>query len=159
MAILALKQEALLGAVGLTGVAAFGACLARVVSVHLDRHRVGQQGLVGQEAVQFGKRPLGGVPVGFALLGARFLAVCAFGPLADMGQVFQADETVRMPVHDAPTEDMVAILFQPSLPRGDHDLCRARVPERSFEQPRDFERQALRTFDCIRVGGLQPRSR
>ncbi len=121
MAILALKQEALLGAVGLTGVAACGARLARVVGVHLDRHRVGQEGLVGQEAVQFGKRPLGGVPVGFALLLARRSAVCVFGPLADMGQVFQADETVRMPVHDAPAEDMVAILFQPSLPRGDHD--------------------------------------
>ncbi len=121
MAILAFKPEALLGAVGLTGVAAFGACLARVVGVHLDRHRVGKPGLIGDEAVQFGKRPRRGVPVGFALLCARFLAVFAFGPLAHMGQFFQADETVRMPVHDAPAEDMVAILFQPSLPRGDHD--------------------------------------
>jgi hypothetical protein len=121
VAILAHKQEPLLGAVLLTGIPAYGARLARIVRVHFDDLRACQEGLIGEEAVQFGERPRRGVPVGSSLLLARLFALLPLGALANVGQVFQADEAVWVAVHDAPTEHMVANLLQPSLPPGDHD--------------------------------------
>ena len=40
----------------------------------------------------------------------RLLPVLALGPLADMRQVLQPDETVRVGVHNAPTDKVVALL-------------------------------------------------
>ena len=127
MAVLALKQEALLGAVGLTGVAACGARLACVVRVHFHHHAPRTQRFVGEEAVQFSERPRGGVSVGPPLLPRRLFPSLAFGSVADMGQVFQADETVRVAGHNAAADLVVGCLLQPSLPRGDHDESSCRV--------------------------------
>src|SRR5436305_14204976 len=71
--------------------------------------------------MQFGKGPLGGMSVRSALLLCGLLPVTAFGALTDMGQVFQADDAVWVAVHNAPTDLMVAILFEPSLSSAQHD--------------------------------------
>ena len=85
------KEQPLLGPIALAGMAATRAGLTGIVSVHLDAERASQMGFVDEQAMQFGKRPFGGVPVGFPLLFARLLAVFALHPLADVGQVFQSD--------------------------------------------------------------------
>src|SRR6516225_2891880 len=63
------------------------------------------------------------MPVGAALLHARLLTMLAFAtpPLAEMGQVLQADQAVRGGVHALPADDVVAILLQPSRSSGQHD--------------------------------------
>ena len=88
MAGLALEEQPLAGAVLLAGIPAFGACLARVVRVHFDGHTGSQQGFVGKEAVQFGKRPRRGVPVGPALFLRCLVALLPPAAVADVGQVF-----------------------------------------------------------------------
>ena len=90
---LADKEQPLLGSVLLGRVPTVRAGLTGVVGVYLHTERASQHGFVVQEGVQFGKGPLGGVPVGSALLLRRLLAVFAFRALADVGQVLQADET------------------------------------------------------------------
>src|SRR5215469_499247 len=140
MAVLALKQEALLGAVPLRGIAAFRARLARVVRVHFHRHAPRKQRFVGEEAVQFSKRPRGGVPVGPSLLPRRLFPSLAAGAVADMGQVFQADQAVRMASHNAAADLVVGCLLQPSLPPGDHEESSCRrtgaFSLQPFPQPR-----------------------
>jgi hypothetical protein len=140
MAVLALKQEALLGAVPLRGLAAFRARLARVVRVYFHRHAPRPQRFVGQEAVQLGERPCGGVPVGPALLPRRLFPSLAFGSVADMGQVFQADQAVRVAGHNATADLVVGCLLQPALPSGDHQQSSCRPTGafslHSFPQPR-----------------------
>src|SRR5262249_60313323 len=61
------------------------------------------------------------MPVGAALLHTRLHAMPALGPLADVGQVFQAKECVWVGVYNAPTDEVVALLLQPSLSPRDHD--------------------------------------
>ncbi len=58
------------------------------------------------------------MPIGFALLPGRLLAVFASGPLPDTVQVFQADHTVGMRSNDAPTDTVVGVQLQPSLSSG-----------------------------------------
>jgi len=50
-----------------------------------------------------------GVPMRSALLCARTLAPLAARPLAEVRQLLQADEAVRVGVHNAPTAQVVAI--------------------------------------------------
>ena len=59
MALLAHKQQALVGPIGITGMTTHRACLAGIVGVYLDSHALIVQGFVGNHALQFGKRPLG----------------------------------------------------------------------------------------------------
>src|SRR6516164_11148432 len=80
-----------------------------------------QERLVGDVGLQFSEGPLGGMPVGAPLLRTRALAMPALPPLAEVGEVLQADEAVRVGVHDLPTDTMVALLLQPSLSPGEHD--------------------------------------
>ncbi len=119
---LADKQEALVGPVGIGGMAAYRTGLARVVRVHLDRHTPAQQGFIGDHAVQLSEGPLGIRRIGLALLLA-----CLFAPsaaarsFANVGQLFQPDQAVGVEQNDACGNDMIGVGFQPSLPSADRD--------------------------------------
>jgi hypothetical protein len=115
------EQQSLVGAIVLIGIPAPGARLAAEVGIDLHRQTACQHGLVGKVAVQFGKGPPGGMAVRTSLLLRGLLAMPAFGAVADMGQVFQANEAVGVLVHNAPTDLVVGRLFQPSLPSTDDD--------------------------------------
>jgi len=121
VAILTDKKQALVRAIRLRGIAAHRACLAGVVGIDIDRHAANQSRFVGDVAVQFGKRPLGGMPVSTSLFLADCFALASFGPLSNVCQLFQADDAVWVRVHDAATDQVIAILFQPSLSPTDHD--------------------------------------
>src|SRR5262249_15065496 len=134
------EQQALVRAVVLRGIPAARACLAGLVGVHLHRHAACAQRFVGEIAVWFSKGLLRGMSVGLTLLLTRLLSVPASPPLADMRQVLQSDQAVRVGVHDAPTDDMVALLLQPSLSPAHHHqrwiaervpLCRKRLRSRA----------------------------
>jgi len=58
------KQETLVRTVGITGMAAHRAGLARVVGVYLDRHASSPCRFVGNHAVQFGECPFGAGGIG-----------------------------------------------------------------------------------------------
>ena len=64
---LAHKEQPLLRAVLSGRVPAVWARLTGVIGVHFHTERAGQDRFVVQESMQFGKRPLGGVPVRPAL--------------------------------------------------------------------------------------------
>ncbi len=113
---LADKEQAPVWAVGIGGMAAQRAGLARVVCIHLDGQTPGTDGLVGDHAVQFRKGPFRAGRIGFPLLLACLFAFPALGSLADVGQVFQSDQAVGGAGHDAFGNDMIGVLLQPSLP-------------------------------------------
>ena len=118
---LADKEQSLLGPIRFGRVPAVRARLAGVVGIDLDTERASQHGFVVQEGMQFGKRPLGGVSVRPALLLRRFLPFFAFGPLADVGQVLQANERMGMGVQDTLADAVIFIQLQPSLSLADSD--------------------------------------
>src|SRR5690348_8139211 len=124
---LAAKEQPRLPPVLFGCVSTVRAGLAGVVGVYLHTERAGQDGFVVQEGMQFRKGPFGGVPVRTALLLRRLLAMCAFGPLTDMRQVFQANETVRMGVQNVRTHAMIFIQLQPSLSLADGDASSSSV--------------------------------
>src|SRR5215469_5195190 len=64
------------------------------------------------------------------------LAMLAPGPVADVGQVFQADETVGVPVHDAPTEHVVAGRVGSGCPSQDHPSPSLRTGRARFPRIR-----------------------
>ena len=70
---------------------------------------------VSNIAMQFGKGPTRGLPLGFPLLPTGFITPFPFGTFTDMGQVFQSNDRVRVLFHNATTDTMLAILLQPSL--------------------------------------------
>jgi len=92
-----------------------------MVGIHLYGHAACQQRLVGDVAVQFRERPLRGMLVRATLLHCGFLAMLPSSPLADVGQILQTDEAMRVGIHDAPTDAVMALLLQPSLSPTDHD--------------------------------------
>ncbi len=120
MATLTHEQQPLVGAIVRTGMPAPGARLAGVVGIHFHRHTACKHCLVGNVAMQFGKGPLGGVPVHSSLLLRGFLSMPAFDAFTDMGQVFQADDAVGVLVDNATTDRVVGSLLQPSLPSTNH---------------------------------------
>ena len=116
------KQETLVRTVGITGMAAHRAGLARVVGVYLDRHASSPCRFVGNHAVQFGECPFGAGGIGLPLLLAGAFALAPLpGTFADVGQVFQSDQAVGMEENDALRDDMIGVGFQPSLPLADDD--------------------------------------
>src|SRR5712692_4617290 len=138
------EQQSLVGMVPIMGIPAHGTGFARVIRVYLNRHASCKLRFVGDIAMQFCKRPFGGVPIALALLDgnpltpfAVFLAPVGapFAPFADMGQVFQPDEAVWVRVHNAPTDEVVAILFQPSLSSTDDDQASSRGTSAFLLQP------------------------
>src|SRR5438132_11757 len=115
MAVLTDKQETFLGPIGITGMSAHRASLARIMGIYLDRHRTVQEGFISNHAVQFGKRPLGVGGICFSLLAACLLAFLAFRSLSDVFQLFQADQRMGVSNDDAFGNDMIGVGFQPSL--------------------------------------------
>ncbi len=121
MTVLTDEQQAFVGAVGLRGMPTHRAGLAGIVGIDVDGHASGQEGFVGNHAMQFSKGPLGVGGIGLALLPAGLFACLALGSFSDVGQVFQADEAVGVLVYDAFGNDMIGILLQPSLPSTHRD--------------------------------------
>src|SRR6266487_3128355 len=119
MAVLTDEEQALVRAIGITGVSTHRTSLACVVCIYLDDHRAMQQGLIRKHAVQLGKRPLGVGGIGLALLLARLFAPFARDAFSDVCQLFQADETVWVLGHDTLRDFMIGVLLQPSLPSTD----------------------------------------
>ena len=115
MADLTDKKQPFVGAIGITGMPTHRAGFARIVGVHLDRHTAMAQGLVGDHGAQLGKGPLALTSVGFPLLLARLFAMLALRALADVCQLFQSNQTVRVSGHDPFGDHMIGILLQPSL--------------------------------------------
>ena len=126
MTVLTDEQQAFVGAVGLSGIPTYRAGFAGVVGIDFDGHTAGQEGFVGNHALQFSKGPFGVGCIGLALLQASLFACLALGAFADVCQVFQADEAVRVLLDDAFGHDMIGILLQPSLPstQGEESPCR-----------------------------------
>jgi hypothetical protein len=78
LAVLTDEQQSFVGTISRAGMPTRGTCLAAVVGNDLDRHRLLQQGLIGDHAMQFGKAPLGVGRIGLSLLLARLFAEDAF---------------------------------------------------------------------------------
>src|SRR6266568_5607453 len=119
MTVLTDEQQAFVGAVGLSGMPTHRAGFAGIVGINFDGHASGQEGFVGNHAMQFSKGPLRVGGIGTALLPAGLFAFLAFGALADVCQLFQADQAVWVLVYDAFGNDMIDVLLQPSLPSTD----------------------------------------
>ncbi len=115
------KQEPMVGAVRLTGVTAHGARLAAIAGIHFHRHGSSQRGFIGNVAMQFRKRPLGRMSVGLALLLRGLLASFPLGAFSNVRQVLQAENALWVLIDNVSTDDMVAILFQPSLSSTNHN--------------------------------------
>ena len=124
MTILTDEQQSFVGTIGRRDMAAYRASLRGVMGVYLDGHASLQEGFVGNHALQFGKRPLGIHGIGLPLLDGDALGAFPvllprmrppFGPLSNIGQMFQADEAVGVPGHDAFGDHMIGVGFQPSL--------------------------------------------
>src|SRR5712691_11942821 len=135
MATLADKDQSFVRTVRCVGISTHRACLTAKVGVHFHGHRACKCSFVSNVAMQFSKGPLRGMLVGPALLLARFLSSFALRPFADVGQGFQADETVWVLLYNAATDLMVAILFQPSLSSTHHYQTAGRGTSAFLLQP------------------------
>ena len=123
MAVLTHEQQAVLGTVRFGRMPTHRARLATVVGVDLDRHRRMQEGFVGNHAVQLGKGPFGVGGIGLPLLpgnglgAAAVLRYASSGPplraLANVGQVLQSDEAMRVLIDDAFGDHMSSVLRSP----------------------------------------------
>ena len=120
MTVLTDKEQTFLWSVLITGMSTYGARLACVVGIYLDRHTPDTQGFVGEHAMQLGKAPFGGGSIGLPLLFARLFALASLRSFANVGQIFQPDEGMGETGHDALGNDMIGVSFQPSLPSGNH---------------------------------------
>jgi hypothetical protein len=120
VALLADKEQPLLGAIPPARVAAAGTTLTGVVGIHTDADAARQSGLVGNDTPEFRKGPVGGVAIGLARFGghgdqvvALAAPLAAFGPFANVRELFQADQAVRMGVQDLPGDGMVGTQRSP----------------------------------------------
>src|SRR5437588_11686984 len=125
MTVLADEHQALMGAIGIAGMSTHRASLAGVVGIHFDRHRTLQERFIGNHAVQLSKSPLGIGSVGTSLLLAHLFAMLAPSALADICQLFQSNQAVRVSGHDTLRDYMIGVLLQPSLSsaNGDQAPC------------------------------------
>src|SRR6266700_7424503 len=115
MTVLTDKQEPFVRTIGITGMTAHRAGLARVVGVNLDRHRTLQESFIGNIAVQLSKGPFGIGSIGTSLLFACSSASLAFRSFSDVFQLLQADKRMGKSCHDAFGDHMIGVLLQPSL--------------------------------------------
>jgi hypothetical protein len=140
MATLTDKQQTFLGTVGLAGIATCGACLTSKVGVHFRGQGACTCDFISKDTVQFGKGPAGSMLVGPSLLLRCVLAPFAFAPLADVGQVFQADEGVGVLVNNAFGDVVIGVQLQPSLSSADRHQATGRgtsaFPLQAFSQAR-----------------------
>lgn len=121
MTILTNEQQALLRTVCRRGMPTHGACLAGEIRVYFNGHTAVTQGFIGNHGMQFAVSPCGMSSIGFSLLLARLFAMLAFCSFADVFQLFQADQAMRVSGHDAFGDHMIGVLLQPSLPSTNHD--------------------------------------
>src|SRR5262249_42032052 len=117
------KEQAFFRAILFAGMSTFGAHLTGLVGIYFDACTARKTRLVEQEALQFGKRPLRGVPVSLALFLARSSDLLPFGPLPNAGQVLQPDESVGMGVNNALADGVIDCQLQPSLSSLQVDLA------------------------------------
>src|SRR5260370_14802251 len=138
------EEQAFVGPIKRTRKATTRASLAGMVGIDFYGHAAGEQGFVRKVAVQFSKGPLRRMPVALPLLPRNALGALPvwlplvgtpFGAFADVCQVFQADDAVWVRVHDAMTDEMIAILFQPSLLSTDDDQWSGGGTSALFLQP------------------------
>lgn len=122
MTVLADKEQALVRTILPCDMPTLWACLAGVVRIYLDAERTGQYSFVGNEALQLGKGPFGGMMIGLALFrgqGQKFLAFApllrAWFALSNTSQVFQTNEGVGMGVNDALGNGVIRVQLKPSL--------------------------------------------
>src|SRR5260370_1623047 len=144
LATLTHEEQALIGSVLLGGKATTRACLAGVVGIDFHGHAPCQQGFVREVTVQFSERPGRCVTVCLALLPRNtldplpillVLVGAPFGTFANVCQIFQADDAVWVHVHNVPTNQVVAILFQPSLSSRYHHQTAGGGTSAFFLQP------------------------
>ncbi len=109
------EEQPFVGPILRAGIATPGTGLTRKVSSDFDSHATSQHRFIGNVAVQLSKGPGRCVSIRFALLLRGRVAMLALRAFADIGQIFQPDETVGMLFDNAMTDDMVAISLQPSL--------------------------------------------
>jgi len=126
MTVLADEHQAFLGAIGIARMSTHWASLAGVVCIHFDRHRPLQESFIGNHAAQLSKSPFGSGRIGTSLLLARLFAMLAPRALADVCQLFQSNQTVRVSGHDPFGDHMIGILLQPSLSPANHDQAPCR---------------------------------
>jgi hypothetical protein len=159
------KEQALVRAVRLAGVAAHRAGLARVEGIHFYGHTARQHRFVGDEAMQFSESPRGFVSVGFtgfhrdrlvtlALL-LPFVGV-SLRAFTDVGQVLQTDETVWVLGNNVMTDLVVRILFQPSLPSTNHHEPSCSGAGAFLLQPLSQSRIVI-GFGAYRLAGIERR--
>src|SRR5260370_23741985 len=138
------EEQAFVGPIKRTRKATTRASLAGMVGIDFYGHAAGEQGFVRKVAVQFSKGQLRRMPVALPLLPRNALGALPvwvpvvgtpFGAFADVGQVFQADDAVWVRVHDAMTDQMIAILFQPSLSSTNDDQSSCGGTSALFLQP------------------------
>ena len=113
MTVLTDKEQAFARSIGITAMSTHGTSLAGIMRVYLDGHAPMQERFIGNHALKLSKRPLGIGRIGFPLRSACFLASLATGALADICQVFQADEAVGVSGHDAFGDHMIGVLRSP----------------------------------------------
>ncbi len=125
MTVLADEHQALIGAIGIASMPTHRASLAGVVCIHFDGHRTLQERFISNHAVQLGKGPFGVGSISTSLLLARLFAMLAPSTLADVCQLLQSNQTVRVSGHDTFRDHMIGILLQPSLSpaNGDQAPC------------------------------------
>src|SRR5260370_16060878 len=115
MEILTDKEQPFTRTIILARIAAHRASWTRVVGIHFDGHAALQRRFISDHAMQLGKSPLRLTSIGLPLLLARTLSMLAPRALADIGQIFQSNETVGVLFHNALTHHMIGVLLQPSL--------------------------------------------
>ncbi len=115
LALLAHKEQPVVGAVRAASEATAWTTLAGVVGIHADAATPGQSRLIGEQPAQLRTRPFRGVPVGASLFFRRLFPPLALGALADASQLFQAKETVGMGIQDLLSKGVIAAQLEPSL--------------------------------------------
>ena len=105
MAVLTNKEQARLRAILLARVTAPRTTLAGVIRINTDTATPRQGGFIGEQSAQLGKGPAGRMAIGFAgfdrdrhPFAAQAAVLSASGSLLYAGQLFHADEGVRMGV-------------------------------------------------------------
>jgi len=111
------KQQSLAWTVIRGSMTAAWAGLTGQIGVDPDHTAVVERRLIGDEGLKFGEGPTALPGVGFASPGTGVGLMTASDTFADMGQVFQSNQSVRMSVSDLPRDDMVSIQLEPSLVR------------------------------------------
>src|SRR5262249_6693381 len=121
MTVLADKQQALMGAIGITGVPTHRTSFARIAGIHLNCHRSIHESFVGDHGLQFSKGPFGVSSIGFPLFGTGLLPAFARCPFSNISQVLQTDQAMWMSGDNALGDYMISVLLQPSLSTANHD--------------------------------------